>query len=304
MLLICVAPIAAVSVGGCALIGLSGGMIPGAIAGLLAQLHGGTREQAFAECGAVTYACAITANLSVGGAVALGLGWRAAMLFGVASGIALVGVYGRDATPPPLRRAAHVSRHLPVASAAFLVMLGFGVALEMCMLLWSPAFLGQVVGLSPSAATTASAAFPAAMLLGRWAGSFALRRMAPMLLWPLAFALLVPGFALYWGSASPPLAVLGLFLAGLAIALNYPLALGFAVGAAGPAGDTASARATFAGGVAILTAPIALGALADRVGLSAAYLIVPGFGVAIVLCFLIARVLERRGAYAADGSLP
>ena len=304
MLLLCAAPVAAVSIGACALIGVTGAMIPGILGALFAQLHGGARDRVFAEAGAVTYACAITANLATGAAVALMLGWRTAMLFGAASGLLLVAIYGRDAMPEAPRRAAHVSARLPAASWAFLVMLGLGVALEMCMLVWSPAFMEQVVGLSRPAAATASAAFPAAMLLGRWGGSVALRLLPPSLLYPGMLLLLAPGFALYWGTAAPALAIVGLFVCGLAIALLYPLALSFAVGAAGPAGDAASARSGLAAGTALLTAPIALGTLADNFGLSRAYLIAPLLACAILLCFAVARALQRRGAYAASASLP
>ena len=303
MLLICVAPTAAVSIAGCGLIGLTGGMIPGVMGGLVAQIHGGARDQAFAEAGAVTYACAISANFATGAAVALTLGWRAAMLFGVVCGVALVAVYGRDAMPEAPRRAANGRERLPAASWAFLTMLGLGVALEMCMLLWSPTFLEQAVGLPRSAAATAAAAFPAAMLLGRWAGSVAVRRVPPAVLYPATLCLLAPGFLLYWGGFAAPLAVAGLFIAGLAISLLYPLSLSFAIGAAGGVGDAASARSALAAGSAVLTAPIALGSLADRVGLSHAYLIVPALAAAILLCFFAARAMERRRPIGADAAL-
>ena len=83
---------------------------------------------------------------------------------------------------------------MPAASWAFLVMLGLGVALEMTMLLWSPAYLEQVAGLPRTAAVTTAAAFPAAMLPGRWASSVLRRRMSPMLLCPAALCLIAPGF--------------------------------------------------------------------------------------------------------------
>jgi fucose permease len=178
------------------------------------------------------------------------------------------------------------------------------VALEMTMLLWSPAYLEQVAGLPRTAAVTAAAAFPAAMLLGRSAGSVLVRRVAPAILYPATLCLIVPGFLAFWGGFPAPVAVFGLFLAGLAIALLYPLSLSFAVGAAGAAGNAASARSGLAAGTAVLTAPIALGAMADHVGLSRAYLIAPILAAAILLCFFAARTMERRGAYASGNSLP
>lgn len=303
LLVVCVAGNAASSIAGCALVGLTGGMLPGVVGGMLADLHRGARDQAFTECGAVTYACAITANLATGIAATFAFGWRGGLLFGVAGGLLLVAIFSRDAVPEAPRRTQWAGERVPAASWAFLVMLGLGVALEMTMLLWSPAYLEQVAGLPRTAAVAAAAAFPAAMLLGRSAGSVLVRRVAPAILYPATLCLIAPAFLAFWGGFPAPVAVFGLFLAGLAIALLYPLSLSFAVGAAGAAGNAASARSGLAAGTAVLTAPLALGALADQFGLSRAYLIAPILAAAILLCFLAARTMERRGAYASN-SLP
>jgi fucose permease len=272
-------------------------MLPGLVGGLLADLHHGARDQAFTECGAVTYACAITANFATGFGVASAFGWRAALLFGVACGLLMAAVFFRDRMPEARSPMHGRSERVPPASWAFLVMLGLGVALEMTMLLWSPAYLEQVAGLPRSAAVVCAAAFPAAMLFGRSAGSVLLRRVAPAILCPAALGLIAPGFLAFWGGAPAPVTVFGLFLAGLAIALLYPLSLSFAVGAAGAAGNAASARSALAAGTAVLSAPIALGALADQVGLSRAYLMAPILAAAILSCFFTARAMERRAAY-------
>jgi len=302
LLAICVADNAVFSIAGCALVGLTGGMLPGIVGGLLADLHRGARDQVFTECAAVTYGCAITANFATGIAAGFAFGWRGGLLFGVACGLLLAAVFWRDSVPEAPRPAQRISQRLPAASWAFLVMLGLGVALEMTMLLWSPAYLEQVAGLPRTAAVTAAAAFPAAMLVGRSAGSVLVRRVAPTILYPATLCLIAPGFLAFWGGFSAPVAVFGLFVAGLAVALLYPLSLSFAVGAAGAAGNAASARSGLAAGTAVLSAPIALGILADHVGLSRAYLIAPILAAATLLCFLAARTMERPGAYAAGDS--
>jgi MFS family permease len=254
------------------------------VGGLLADLHRGAREQAFTECGAVTYACAITANLATGVFAALAVGWRGALLFGAACGLALIFTFPGNAVPEASRPAVRASERLPPASWAYLVMLGFGVALEM------------TVGLPRTTAVTAAAAFPAAMLVGRTAGAVLVQRVRPEILHPSALCLIAPGFLAFWGGFSPLISVFGLFLAGLAIALLYPLSLSFAVGAAGAAGNSASARSGFAAGAAVLTVPVALGALADRVGLSLAYLAAPILASIVLLCFAAARLMEQQHA--------
>ena len=304
MVLLGFAPSVVVSVGACLLVGLTGAMIPGIVAGLLAQMHGPTRDQAYAECGAVTYACAMAATLAVGASVALGFGWRGGLAAGVVCGLVLLLTLGRRPVPELLPRAARaIAAPLPPACVAYLATLGLGVALEFAVLLWCPAYLEHVVGLTPSLAATAAAAYSAAMLLGRWAGSQAVRRVAPTVLLPAALSLVVPGFALYWGIATPVAAVIGLFLLGLAVSLMYPLSLGLIITAAGPAADLAGARTGFAAGSALLLCPITLGALADTVGLSAAHLAIPAIAAAIVVCFAVARTLQRRAVYAAAAAM-
>jgi hypothetical protein len=84
-------------------------MLPGIVAGLLVDLHRGARDQMFTECGAVTYACAITANLSTGVAASFAFGWRGALLFGVACGLLLAAIFARDAVPEAPRRTLRTS---------------------------------------------------------------------------------------------------------------------------------------------------------------------------------------------------
>jgi fucose permease len=85
-----------------------------------------------------------------------------------------------------------------------------------------------------------------------------------------------------------------LFVLGLGVALLYPLTLGFAIGAAGDRGDTASARFMLAAGLAIASMPVVLGALADEVGLHMAHLLVPALVALALICFVVAQALERR----------
>ncbi len=297
-LMLVAAPSVVVSVAGCLLVGLTGAMMPGIIAGLLAQVHGEARNQAYAECGAMTYACVVVSSLAAGAVIGWGLGWRAAMLFGAALGLILAAAFFRTRVPDPLPRpvsAAGVAQAgLPLPSILFMVTLGLGVALEYSVLLWSPAYLEHEIGLTRADANTAAAAYSVAMLLGRLGGSVVVRRVAPLVLYPLALSVVVPGFILYWVIATPVLAIAGVFLLGLAISLLYPLAIGLTVSAAGPLGDLAGTRSGYAAGTALLLSPLVLGGLADAVGLRMAHLAIPAIAVAILSCFSVARILQRR----------
>jgi fucose permease len=81
---------------------------------------------------------------------------------------------------------------------------------------------------------------------------------------------------------------------GLGVAPLYPLTMSFAVGVAGPAANKASARLNSAFGAAILIAPIALGAIADEVGLAMAHLTLPFLICLALTAFMLAQVLQKR----------
>jgi MFS family permease len=106
-----------------------------------------------------------------------------------------------------------------------------------------------------------------------------------VLLWTLGVSFV--GFALAWAWAAPLPMLLGFFVAGLGIGLQAPLAIGRSVRASEGRNDRASGLVSVAAGAASGLAPFALGALADRVGVHAAFLIVP-------LLIAAALVLVRR----------
>jgi fucose permease len=168
------------------------------------------------------------------------------------------------------------------------------IALEYCTLLWTPEVLERVQGLSRASAAAMAAAFSAAMLMGRLFAAPLLRRVSAQRLFLASLALTLPGIALYVGVRQPVLSVVGLVVLGLGTALLYPLTLGFAMGVAGGREEVASARASLASGVAILVMPLALGALADGLGLRLACLFLPVLPAVGVLCFVAARSLEHR----------
>ena len=83
---------------------------------------------------------------------------------------------------------------------------------------------------------------------------------------------------------------------GLGVAPLYPLTIGFAIGAAGAAADAASARFMMAVGMAVISAPVLLGAVADEVGLRSAQLVLPALLAAALICFVTARAMHAKVA--------
>lgn len=297
---LCLAPAAWASIAACFVMGFCGALIASVAPAMLADIHGRHRDRAIAEMGAACYAFAVLAPLAMGGSLALGLGWRGAVLAGVALGL-LILLVGRSARIP--ESAFHADRRGRLSSAywAYWVLLALVVAIEFSVLLWAPAYMELVIGLSPATAASSAALFALAMLIGRSAGSAVVGRIKAQRLYAAALLVTLAGFGLYWTDAGPALALAGLFVLGLGVALLYPLTLGLALEAAGPNGVAASARFMLAVGVAILTAPFLLGALADRVGLAAAHLVIPALALMALGGLAVAGILERRLALRRPG---
>jgi MFS transporter, DHA1 family, inner membrane transport protein len=289
--LLCLASAAWASIGSCALMGALGGLIWIVVNAVLAELHGDRRSVAYAEASAVAYAFGIVAPLAMSLCLSLSLGWRNAVLLGVAFGGVIVLWFGRASLSDAAATSASGHTGLPASYWACWCALVMAVAIEFCILLWAPEFLEHVAGLSKA---PAAAVFGLAMLVGRTAGSGLLQLIAAERLFPLAIVVTLLGFLMYWGLHRPPAAIVGLFLLGLGVALLYPLTLGFAMGAAGARGNTASARAAVAGNLALLVTPGLLGAFADKVGLHLAHLMVPGLVLIALICFVVAQILQRR----------
>ena len=83
------------------------------------------------------------------------------------------------------------------------------------------------------------------------------------------------GFTAFWLTTWAPLAIAGLLVSGLGIALLYPLGLSRAIDASDGRPDLATARVGLGAALASGAGPFVLGALADRVGIHGAFLVVP-----------------------------
>jgi fucose permease len=139
-------------------------------------------------------------------------------------------------------------------------------AVEWCLVYWGAEFLATVVGLPRATAASTMALFFVAMALGRVAGSRLARRYPGPALLPLAIVVALVGFRCFWLGPVAVISLAGLFVAELGVANLYPLTVAVAAGIVPVRVDEATSRLTVAAGTAVLTAPLAVGALSDLAG--------------------------------------
>ena len=170
------------------------------------------------------------------------------------------------------------------------------IAVEFCIVFWAATLVERRTTSSIEQATLTAAAFFAGMFAGRLGLSFGLgargdvRRPAG-----IGLGLALVGALAAWVSTVPLLSAAGLFVAGVGVAVLYPVGIAAALAVAPRQLAAAGARLTLASGVAILVAPLALGAIADLTG------VVAGWALVIALA-LVAFAISRRLPKASTGA--
>lgn len=199
-----------------------------------------------------------------------------------------VGTTGSDG---PRRSAIAHLRRLPVARLRWLV-LTLGISVEFATLFWASASVQELAGASSSAGAVGVGLFAGGMVVGRMVGPRLLPRAAEATVLRVSFTVAAVGAVLL--RVGPGLVVrLGaLAVAGLGLALVYPVAFSRLYGVGVPEADVGAVGA-LASGTAVTLSPLALGALADASSLGRALLIVPAMA-------LVGLVAVRDG----DGDRP
>ena len=256
---------------------VGGSLVVNASTPVLADHHGPAGPAAISEANAVAAGMGLLAPLAVGGAVGAGWGWRPGLAVTVLLAAALAAVAWRHRIRVPRLAvpAGGAPARLPRRYWGAWGVLVAVIAVEFSVTLWASDELAGRRGMAPAIAATAVTAVVAGMLAGRLVGGRLELRHPPRQLLLGALALCGLGFAVFWTAPWAWLAFLGLAVTGLGISLHFPLGISLAIAAADGATDLATARASYAAGLAVGVAPLALGALADRVGVHLAFLLVP-----------------------------
>ncbi len=265
----------ALTIIGALVMGWLGSFLLVMIQATLSDRHGEQRAIALTESNVAASISAALAPVFIGTFQRLGLGWRTALYLVAASFLLLFFCFqpepipaNRPADPNPQRTSR---QSLPLLFWGYWTVVILAVSIEWCMIFWGADFLENSVGLSKVNAATMMSLFFGAMVIGRIVGSRLSRIIPSSILLLAALGIVVVGFPLYWLAVMPALNLLGLFLVGLGVANLFPLALSVAVGVAADQANAASARVAMAGGLAILISPLALGWVADQLGIQNAY---------------------------------
>ena len=274
------------TLGASLLIGLGAGTLLGHVNSTLGAPGGRLARLRLARANVWAMIAAFVGPVIVAAGASIGPGWW----FGLLPALGLLGVVALDLRSrrnAPTAAPTDTDRDpLPRAYWMAWAFLVAAISVEFSIVFWGATLVERRTLVPIPEATAIGALFLGGMFAGRLGLSVGIgaghdiRRNAAA---GLVLAGLGAGVA--WVSTAPILSGFGLFLAGVGVAILYPL--GVAAALAGAPGQLALAgnRLTLASGLAILLAPLALGAIADATGVIAGWGLVLGL-VAVAFCLV------------------
>ncbi len=258
------------------LAGLTANFLINVVLSSLSDRHGRFGASAITEATALGAAIGVTSPLVLGGIIVAGWNWRIALLVLVVMVVLAGCIYGGESVPNadhPERAAA--SRSLPPAFwPAWLSLLLCG-SLEFCFIIWSSDVLQQHAHASMSLATLGLSAVVVGLVIGRLVVARLATRFQLDHILHGSLVVVLLGFCAFWLSTIPVLAMIGLFIAGIGVGPMFPLSIARLIGASEGLPDLANARASLAIGIAFGGGPLAIGVLADQVGVYRSMLVIP-----------------------------
>jgi len=262
-----------ITVGASFLMGWIGSLILAVVPAALSDQHAELRAVALSEANMIASLFATAGPLLVGWFAHSVGDWRWALGIIAFIPILMFPLVGKDSSSSStsIMVEPQTSRTLPPLFWIYWVAIVLGVSVEFCMIFWSADYLEQVLGMAKADSAQAISLFLAAMILGRVLGSRLVQQVPTSSVVTISILIATMGFLVFWKGNSRLLGLSGLFITGLGVASLYPLILSLAIGSAQGNTVQAGARATLASGTAILALPLALGRLADAIGIQAAY---------------------------------
>lgn len=280
-------------------IGLAGGLALNVSTTVLQEHNGALGPAMLSQGNAAAAGVGLVTPLAVGAATAAGLTWRAAMVLVLPFAITAWILISRSRTVPayaarPAGSARFTLRGLP--QAYWLAAMGVvcAVAIEFCLVTWTPDLLTARTGMSPGAASGSVSAVVGGMAAGRLLVGSLARNRHPLGLFLVGVAVTGGGWVLVWLSTDPVAAVAGLFIVGLGVAGQYPMGAAMVMALSGGQPDRAIAVMSIGVGLASGFGPFTLGALTDQVGVQTAFLVVPVLCAAAAIFIVAGQRWGRR----------
>jgi fucose permease len=288
------APAIAATLLGAAGVGFGAGLLLSHVNQIMAAGGGAIARVRLARGTLIAMLASVTVPLFIGLGEASGMGWQLALVPGLALVLAAVAAT-RHFEERPMDVAVDRAR-LPASFWTAWILVILVIAAEFAVIFWSSTLVERRSGVSLAEATLGISAFVGGIIAGRIAlSSHAVSARDPVLMLRVAVVLAIVGLLLPWASTSYEVAMLGMFVSGIGVGALYPVAASITLATAPDQARVISGRLVLGSGLAILVAPFVLGVAADLVGVVAAWLLVPGICLLVLLLTIpVGRDRARR----------
>lgn len=271
-------------------VGFTGALV--CINAFLLDYQRGAGPAALTEANALAALAGLISPLIIGIGAATFLGWRAGLWALIAAIVAAEALRARMGSAFGSIGASAEDRGswrgMPRAFWWSCLLVGCLSAVEVGTFTWTADLLREQAGLAPAAAAAGLGAVSAGMVLGRFIGGRLAETYSVDALLRLAILIAGAALVLAWLARTPSLLLGCLFLVGLGISVNWPLGVARVVAASGGHANRGASLASVSGGIAGGTFPFLIGALADQVGIHAAFLSMPAV---LVVALVILRAV-------------
>ena len=282
-----------VTLGAVLVMGVGGGLLLTVVQAALADHHREHRAVALTEANVAASVAYVGLVAALSAAAVLGAGWRVALLASLVVPASLWWTNRRlaiEAAPP----ADGTGRgRLPRVYWVAAALLFCATAAEWCITAWGATYVEDATGVRTDAAVALMAGYFGGVVAGRVLGSRLARQQDPARLLVLALAAAALGFAVLWPASTLLPALLGLVLLGTGLGNLFPLGVSLAVSLAPEGAALASGRAVAVASLAVLLAPLTVGALADATSLRSALLVLPVLLVLAAAALVVVRRAVR-----------
>ncbi len=278
IVMLCLGPAWPITLLGTALSGVGGATLVMVMPGLISDHHQEHRATAFAAVNGAPGLAGLAFSFVIGGALAAGLSWRGPYLAITAMFALALAIVAWPVDVPEGDRQAEFSLRPfadPEVRTPWLHIVN-AVLTEFTVGIWAVTYLHEVGKASSGLAAVVASVFGIMM--------FVVRLILPRLLarfgeatTMLSFLTVGAGALIMCFAPGLPLKVIGLTIVGFGGGPLYPLTVDRFYGRAGHKLDSVSMGAfcALASGTAVTLGPLALGVVADQVGLRWALLVVP-----------------------------
>ncbi len=282
------------------LMGLLASFFLAMIGAILSDHHGENGSIAITESNVVASLGSGIVPFLIGTFQANGLGWRSALYLPIIAVVVVWLVFRQIEMPKPRSvESAGESKagRLPLAFWGYFVVIVLCVAIEWCIGVWGSDFLYRVVGLDQTFAAATMTWFFVAMFASRFVGSRLTRTMPTNKLLIIALLITLIGFPIFWLSPIAVLNIVGLAIAGFGVANLFPLTYAASLEVAAGQANAAASNMVLAGGIAIVSAPLVMGWIADMLDIKQAFGVVALLiGLAMLMTFITVRISQRSQA--------